>query len=78
VAGKREAGFPRTVQAILQEALQLRDRRQQGQISDRGVAVARGRLEARVDRRLQRRYPSPGIGAWPIICYASATLSFLS
>ncbi len=59
VAGKGEAVFPRTVQAILQEALQLRDRREKGQISDRGVAVARGRLEARLDRRLQRHYRSP-------------------
>lgn len=59
VAGKGEAAFPRTVQAILQEALQLRDRRETGQISDRGVAVARGRLEARLDWRLQRRYRSP-------------------
>src|SRR5258708_7755591 len=59
VAGKGEAVFPRTVQAILQAALQLRDRREQGQISERGVAVARGRLEARLDRSLQRSYRSP-------------------
>jgi len=58
VAGKREAGFPRSIQALLQQALQLRDRRQQEQISDRGVAVARGRLEARLDRSLQRCYRS--------------------
>ena len=58
VAGKGEAEFPRTVQTILQDALQLRHRRDQGQISERGVAVARGRLEARLDRRLERRYPS--------------------
>jgi hypothetical protein len=31
----------------LQQALRLRDRHQQEQISDRGVAVTRGRLEAR-------------------------------
>jgi transposase len=60
VARKGEAKFPRTVQAILQQALQLRDRHEQGQISDQGVAVARGRLEARLDRSLQRRYRSPG------------------
>jgi len=59
VAGKREAEFPRSIQAVLQQALQLRDRRQQEQISDRGVAVARGRLEARLDRSLQRCYRSP-------------------
>jgi len=60
VARKGEAEFPRTVQAILQQALQLRDRRERGQISDPGVAVARGKLEARLDRSLQRRYRSPG------------------
>jgi transposase len=58
VAGKREAEFPRSIQALLQQALELRDRRQQEQISDRGVAVARGRLEARLDRSLQRCYRS--------------------
>ena len=56
VGGKREAEFPRRIQALLQQALQLRDRRQQEQISDHGVAVARGRLEARLDRSLQPRY----------------------
>ncbi len=59
VAGQGETVFPRTVQAILQAALQLRDRREEGQISERGLAVARGRLEARLDRSLQRSYRSP-------------------
>ena len=59
VAGKGEAEFPRTVQTILQQALQLRDRRQQRQISEQGLAVARGRLEVRMDRALERRYRSP-------------------
>ena len=48
--------FPRSVQEILQQALQLRDRHDGGQISQHGVAVARGRLEARLDRMLQRRF----------------------
>jgi hypothetical protein len=47
------------VQAILQQGLQLRDRRQQGQISQRGVAIARGRLETRLDGMLERRLRSP-------------------
>jgi transposase len=59
VAGKGEAELPRTVQAILQQALQLRARREQGQISEFGLAVTRGRMEARLDRSLQRRYRSP-------------------
>ena len=59
LGGKREAEFPRRIQALLQQALQLRDRRQQKQISDHGVAVSRGRLEARLDQSLQRCYRSP-------------------
>jgi transposase len=59
VAGKGEAEFPRTVHTILQQALQLRDRRQQRQISEHGLAVARGKLEVRMDRSLQRRYRAP-------------------
>jgi transposase len=55
--GGRE--FPSRVQAILQQALQLRERREQGQISERGVAVARGRLETRLDGMLERRWRSP-------------------
>lgn len=58
VARNAEAELPRTVQAILQQALQLRARREQGQISAAGLAVTRGRMEARLDRSLQRRYRS--------------------
>jgi hypothetical protein len=58
LGGKQEAEFPRQLQALLQQAPQQRDRRQQEQISDQGVAVARGRLEARLDRSLQRCYRS--------------------
>ena len=59
VAGRGEAEFPRTVQSILQQSLQLRDRRAQGQISEQGLAVSRGKLETRLDRTLQRHYRSP-------------------
>ena len=46
VGGKRAAEFPRRVQAILQVSLHLRDRRDQGQISEHGLQVTRGRREA--------------------------------
>jgi transposase len=59
VAGRGEAEFPRSIATILQQSLQLRDRRQQRQISEQGLAVARGRLEVRMDRTLERRYRSP-------------------
>jgi transposase len=59
VAGSGARKFPSSVRVILQQALQLRERREQGQISERGVAVARGRLETRLDRMLERRLRSP-------------------
>jgi transposase len=44
--------FPRTVKACLSDALALRDRRDDGTITPHGLAVARGRLEKRLDRLL--------------------------
>jgi transposase len=44
--------FPRAVKRILQAALDLRDRRDAGQISEHGLSVVRGRLEAQMDRCL--------------------------
>ena len=52
------ARFPQAVQGILQQALGLRDRRQAALISEPGLAVARGRLEAHLDRLLERPYHS--------------------
>ena len=44
---------------ILQHSLRLRDRRDQNEISEPGLAIARGKLEARLDRELARSYRSP-------------------
>jgi transposase len=52
------AQFPHTVQGILQAALHLRDRRDQDWISPHGLAVARGRLEAQMDRILAQDHGS--------------------
>ena len=51
--------FPRAVQILLQSSLDLRDRRDREQISPHGLAVARGQLEARLDRVLEKRTRSP-------------------
>jgi transposase len=59
VARPGEAKLPRTVKEILQAGLQLRDRRDQGQIGAQGLAIARGRLEAHLDRVLSRNYRAP-------------------
>src|SRR5436305_8555610 len=56
--GNQTAELPDQVQAILKAGLRLRDRLKQGQISQHGLAVARGQLEARLDRALDRRWRS--------------------
>jgi hypothetical protein len=59
VARPGAAEFPRAVKEILQVGLQLRDRRDHNQIGERGLAIARGKLEARLDRILNRNYCCP-------------------
>jgi hypothetical protein len=53
------AQFPMAVKMLLQDSLRLRDRHQQGEISPHGLAVATGRLEAQLDRLLNRRFCCP-------------------
>ncbi len=52
-------GVASTVQQILQASLKLRDRRDRNQIGERGLAIARGRLETRLDCVLNRNYRAP-------------------
>lgn len=52
VHSKSAAHFPCQVRKILQAALVLRQHFEQGQISEHGLAVARGRIEAHMDRLL--------------------------
>ncbi len=52
--------FPRKVAAFLGEALALRDRRDDNTIRPHGLAVARGRLEKRLDRLLEGNLSHPG------------------
>ena len=54
------ARFPKKVKMFLQDSLALRDRRDADGISDRGLAVARGRLEKRLDRLLSARCKHAG------------------
>ena len=53
--GGRKGRFARRVQKFLLDALELRNRRQEGTISEHGFAVARGRLDKRLDRLLALR-----------------------
>lgn len=52
VATRGAVRFPRQVKALLQDTLRLRDRRDAREISPHGLAVAKGRLESRLDRLL--------------------------
>jgi transposase len=52
--------FPRKVKDLLLKALALRDRRDSAVISPHGLAVARGRLEKRLDRLLEWNLSHPG------------------
>ena len=59
LASAAAAQFPMAVKTLLQEGLRLRDRYQGGEISRHGLAVATGRLEARMDRLLDRHFHCP-------------------
>jgi len=50
------AAFPMKVKGLLQQGLDLRDRFAAGEISRHGLDVATGRLEAQLDRLLDRPY----------------------
>jgi transposase len=52
--------FPRKVKEFLTDALHLRDRRDSEAISPHGLAVARGRLEKRLDRLLESNLSHDG------------------
>lgn len=54
VADPRRAGFARSIQQILREGLQVRDRHEQGRLSVRGLARATQSLERQMDERLAR------------------------
>jgi transposase len=56
VSSPGASGFPQQVKNLLQHALRLRDRHAQGAITGHGLAVATGRLEARLEELLSRTF----------------------
>jgi transposase len=54
IAEPGAAGFPQRIRQALKKALQVRDRYGQGRISQRGLAIATGRMEKRLGRLLRR------------------------
>jgi transposase len=59
VGGGRAAQFPRAVGTILQSALALRQRRDQHQTDEYGLAVACGQLESHMDHLLAKPRRTP-------------------
>ena len=59
IASAAAAALPLGVKDLLQASLQLRDRFQEGAISEHGLRTATGRLEAQLDRLLEKSYRDP-------------------
>ncbi|MCW5982406.1 MAG: IS66 family transposase [Bryobacteraceae bacterium] len=59
IASPAAAAFPLAVKDLLQASLQLRDRYGEGEISEHGLHSATGRLEAQLDRLLEKSYRHP-------------------
>jgi transposase len=59
IATPAAATFPVAVRDLLQASLQLRDRYQECEISEHGLRSATGRLEAQLDRLLDKTYRNP-------------------
>ena len=70
--------FPRLVKAILRHALALRDRRDAGEISPHGLRVAKGLLQAKMNRLLHGRFTNLATSDSRNICDAIGTTSLCS
>jgi transposase len=56
IASPVAAAFPLAVKGLLQSSLALRDRHGRGEVSAHGLRTATGRVEAKLDRMLERPY----------------------
>jgi transposase len=59
IASPAALAFPRAVEDLLETSLQLRDRHDKGEISERGLSTATGKLEAKLGRILKTRRRNP-------------------
>jgi transposase len=59
VASPAALAFPRAVENLLLTSLELRDRYERGEVSERGLRIATGKLEAKLDRMLEARRRNP-------------------
>jgi transposase len=55
IASPAALTFPRAVEDLLETSLALRDRHERGEVSERGLSIATGKLEAKLDRMLETR-----------------------
>jgi transposase len=53
------AAFPLAVKGLLQTSLELRDRYERGEVSEHGLRTATGRVEAKLERTLEKHYRNP-------------------
>jgi len=59
IASPSALAFPQAVEQLLRASLELRDRHAQGEISEGGLSIAAGKLDAGLDRMLERRRCNP-------------------
>jgi transposase len=59
IASPSALAFPRAVEDLLKTSLELRDRHERGEVSERGLSIATGKLEAKLDRMLETRRRNP-------------------
>jgi transposase len=59
IASPAALAFPRAIEDLLKTSLELRDRYERGEISERGRGIATGKLEAKLDRMLEIRRRNP-------------------
>ena len=55
IASPAALAFPRAIEDLLKTSLALRDRHQRGEVSARGLSIATGKLEAKLERLLEPR-----------------------
>jgi transposase len=55
IASPAALAFPRAVEDLLQTGLELRNRYERGEVCERGLSIATGKLEAKLDRMLGTR-----------------------
>ena len=53
IASPAALAFPRAVEDLLKTSLELRDRHERSEVSERGLSIATGKLEANLDRMLE-------------------------